>query len=124
MSSIKLIGETAGGTALFTLGVMLSGLTPSLDKATVSVVLLKNFLQPVLGLALALAFGFSGPLAKGIVIAAAAPCATASAMLASTYRIDEKSTTAAVVLSNIVGVPTMALWIYVVERLWGITRVG
>ena len=73
LSSIKLIGETAGGTALFTLGVMLSGLTPSLDRSAVSVVLLKNFLQPVLGLGLALAFHFSGNLPKGIVIAAACP---------------------------------------------------
>lgn len=119
VSSIKLIGETAGGTALFTLGVMLSGLTPSLDRVALSVLLLKNFVQPVLGLALALAFHFSGNLSKGIVIAAACPCATASAMLASTYRIDEKSTTAAVVLSNIVGIPTMAMWIYTVEKLWG-----
>lgn len=119
VGSIKLIGETAGGTALFTLGVMLSGLTPSLDRSALSVVVLKNLLQPVLGLAIALAFHFSGILSKGIVIAAACPCATASAMLASTYRIDEKSTTAAVVLSNIIGIPTMAMWIYVVEKLWG-----
>lgn len=119
VSSIKLIGETAGGTALFTLGVMLSGLTPSLDRSALSVVVLKNFLQPVLGLGLAMAFHFSGNLSKGIVIAAACPCATASAMLASTYRIDENSTTAAVVLSNIIGIPTMAMWIYAVEKLWG-----
>jgi malonate transporter and related proteins len=119
-SSIKLIGETAGGTALFTLGVMLSGLTPSVDRSVLSVVLLKNFVQPILGLGLAFAFGFPGSLSKGIVIAAACPCATASAMLASTYRIDEKSTTAAVVLSNIVGIPTLAMWIYTVEKLWGI----
>jgi malonate transporter and related proteins len=119
VSSIKLIGETAGGTALFTLGVMLSGLTPSMDRSVLSVVVLKNFLQPVLALGLALAFHFTGTLSKGIVIAAACPCATASAMLASTYRIDEKSTTAAVVLSNIIGIPAMAMWIYAVEKLWG-----
>lgn len=40
-------------------------------------------------------------------------------MLASTYRIDEKSTTAAVVLSNLIGIPTMAMWIYAAEKLWG-----
>jgi malonate transporter and related proteins len=118
VSSIKLVGQTAGGTALFALGVMLSGLTFRLDRTVVSVVILKNFIQPALALGLALAFSFSGGLAKGVVLAAACPCATASAMLASTYRIDEKSTTAAVVASNIGGVLTMALWIYIVERLW------
>jgi len=117
-ASVRLIGATAGGTALFALGVMLSGLTPRLDKMAISVVLLKNIVQPAIGLACALAFHFSGVLSKGIVIAAACPCATASAMLASTYRIDEQPTTSAVVLSNIIGVLSMAMWIYVVEKIW------
>jgi predicted permease len=88
---------------------MLSGLTPRLDKTAISVLLLKNFAQPALALVLALAFHFSGDLSKGVVLAAACPCATASAMLASTYRIDEQPTTSAVVLSNIAGVLTMAM---------------
>ena len=117
-ASVKLIGATAGGTALFALGVMLSGLTPRLDIMGLSVLLLKNFVQPGLALALALAFHFSGALSKGVVLAAACPCATASAMLASTYRIDEEPTTSAVVLSNIAGVLTMAMWIFVVEKIW------
>ena len=118
VASVKLIGETAGGTALFALGVMLSGLTPRLDKIAISVLLLKNFFQPALALVFALAFHFPGVLSKGVVLAAACPCATASAMLASTYRIDEQPTTAAVVLSNIAGIFTMAMWIFLVERIW------
>jgi hypothetical protein len=116
--SVNLIGKTAGGTALFALGVMLSGLTPRLDKTAISVLLLKNFVQPAIGLAFALTFHMSGVLSKGIVLAAACPCATASAMLASTYRIDEQPTTSAVVLSNIAGVFSMAMWIYVAEKIW------
>jgi predicted permease len=97
---------------------MLSGLRPRFDKTAVSVLLLKNLVQP--GLALLLAFGFrlSGVLSKGVVLAAACPCATASAMLASTYRIDEQPTTSAVVVSNIAGVLSMAAWIFVVEKIW------
>lgn len=117
-ASVKLIGNTAGGTALFALGVMLSGLTPRLDKETITVLVLKNFLQPALALALALAFHFSAVLSKGVVLAAACPCATASAMLASSYRIDEQPTTSAVVVSNIAGVFTMALWIFIVGEIW------
>jgi len=117
-ASIKLVGATAGGTALFALGVMLSGLTPRLDKVTISVLVLKNLVQPAMALALALAFHL-GVLSKGVVVAAACPCASASAMLASTYRIDEQPTTSAVVLSNIAGVLTMAIWIYVVQKIWG-----
>jgi len=117
-TSVKLIGATAGGTALFALGVMLSGLRPRLDKTAVSVFLLKNILQPALALLLALGFHFSGVVSNGVVLAAACPCATASAMLASTYRIDEQPTTSAVVVSNIAGVLTMAAWIFVVEKIW------
>ena len=71
-----------------------------------------------MGLALALAFHFSGVLSKGIVLATACPCATASAMLASTFRIDEQPTAASVVLSNIARVFTMAMWIYVAGKIW------
>lgn len=119
MASVRLVGNTAGGTALFALGVMLSGLTPRLDKETVTVLVLKNFLQPALALALALVFHFSGVLSKGVVLAAACPCATASAMLASSYRIDEQPTTSGVFVSNIAGIFTMALWIFIVEKVWG-----
>jgi predicted permease len=97
---------------------MLSGLTPRLDKTAISVLLLKNLVQPAIGLAFALTFHMSGVLSKDIVLAAACPCATASAMLASTYRIDEQPTTSAVVLSNIAGVFSMAMWIYVAEKIW------
>jgi len=117
-ASVKLVGDTAGGTALFALGVMLSGLTPRLDKETITVLVLKNFLQPAVALALALAFHFSAVLSQGVVLAAACPCATASAMLASSYRIDEHPTTSAVAISNIAGVFTMALWIFIVEKIW------
>lgn len=117
-ASVRLVGETAGGTALFALGVMLSGLTPRLDKTSIGVLLLKNLAQPAVAVVLALEFHFSGVLSKGVVLAAACPCATASAMLASTYRIDEGPTTSAVVVSNIAGIFTMAMWIYVAERIW------
>ena len=79
--------------------------------------MLKNFLQPAVALALALVFRFSALLSEGVVLAAACPCATASAMLASGDRIDEHPTTSAVVVSNIAGVFTMALWIFIVEKI-------
>jgi predicted permease len=56
--------------------------------------------------------------AKGVIFAAACPCVTASVMLASTYRIDEQQTTSGVVLSNIAGVFTMTMWIYVPGKIW------
>ena len=63
--SIKLIGGTTGGVALFTLGVLLSFLKIEVDFATVVVVFLKNLFMPALALGLALLFHLSGPLAQG-----------------------------------------------------------
>jgi predicted permease len=62
-------------------------------------------------------FCSGGVLSKRVVLAAACPCATASAVLASTYRIDEPIASA-VVMSNIAGILAMATWIFVVEKIW------
>ena len=63
-------------------------------------------------------FCSGGVLSKRVVLAAARSCATASAVLASTYRIDEQPITSAVVMSNIAGILAMATWIFVVEKIW------
>ncbi len=121
-SSLELIAKTAGGTGLFALGVMLNGLTFRFNREVAFVLILKNFLMPGLALGIAWALGLSGDLAKGAVLVVACPCATANAMFASTYRVCEESTTAAVLASTIAAIPTMALWIYVIEAIWGMSR--
>lgn len=123
-SSLELMAKTAGGTALFALGVMLSGLTFRFNREVALVLIMKNFLMPALALGMACVLGLSGDLAKGAVLVVACPCATANAMFASTYRACEESTTAAVLASTLAAIPTMALWIYVVETIWGMTRGG
>jgi hypothetical protein len=37
---------------------------------------------------------------------------------AEEFSIDERSTTSTVVLSNIAGNPTTAMWIYIAEKVW------
>ena len=63
-------------------------------------------------------FRSEGVLSKGVVLAAACPCATASAVLPSTYRIDEQPIASAVVMSNMAGILAMATWIFDVEKIW------
>ena len=115
--SLKLIGNTTGGAALFTLGVLLSFLKLEVDFATVVVVFLKNLFMPAMALGLALLFHLSGPLAQGAIIAAACPAATLGAMFSAKFQVAQKTAPAEILASNVLGIGTMAFWIFVAEKM-------
>ena len=110
-SSVGLIGQSASGVALTALGVLLFGLSFRLDRQVGTVFVLKNLVQPALAALLVVFFGLHGPVAEGLVVVLACPCATASAMFASSYRIGEISTAAAVLVSTISSLLTLSIWI-------------
>ena len=109
--SIGTIGDTAGGVALFAVGVMLFGFSFRIDRVVALVFVLKNLLQPAIGAAVLFAFGLRGIMAEGIVIVLACPAATACPMLASSYRIGEKSAAASVAVSTVSSLLTISGWI-------------
>jgi malonate transporter len=115
--SLKLIGQTTGGVALFTLGVLLSRLKLKFDGSTVIVILLKNLLMPGIALSLALIFHLSGPLTKGAIITAACPAATFGAMLSSKSQVGQTTIPPQILASNIFGVFSMALWIFIAAQI-------
>ena len=57
----KLIGDSTGGAALFTLGLLLSQLKPEIDLSTISVVFLKNLVMPALALGFAVLLHLATP---------------------------------------------------------------
>jgi predicted permease len=116
--SLKLIGDISGGLALFTLGILLSLLTPRVDLEVVVVVILKNLVMPALVVALALMFKLDPTLAKGAVIIAACPAATMGAMLSSQFGIAQDKIPGQILASNVVAIVTMAMWIFIAERLF------
>ena len=115
--SLKLVGGTTGGAALFTLGVLLSFLKFEIDSATIIVAFLKNLFMPALALGLALLFNLSGPLAQGAIIAAACPAATMGAMFSAKFQVAQKTAPAEILVSNLLAIGTMAFWIFVAEKL-------
>lgn len=116
--SLKLIGNIAGGLALFTLGVLLSFLTPRIDSQVITVVILKNLAMPALVVGLALLFKLDSTLAKGVVIIAACPAATMGAMLSSQHGVATEKIPGQILASNVAAIFTMALWIYIAETLF------
>jgi len=118
IDSLKLLGNIAGGLALFTLGILLSFLTPRIDKPVVVVVFMKNLLMPALVLALALVFKLDGNLAKGAIIIAACPAATMGAMLSSQFGVAQDKIPAQILASNVAAIVTMAMWIFIAEKIF------
>jgi len=110
-TSIGMIGSTAGGVALFAVGVMLFGFSFRIDREVATVFVLKNLVQPALAAAVLFAFGLRGVMAEGIVIVLACPAATACPMLASSYRVGEKSAAASVAVSTVSSLLTLSGWI-------------
>jgi hypothetical protein len=97
---------------------LLSFLTPKIDKPVVLVVFIKNLVMPALAVALALVFKLDGDLAKGIVIIAACPAATMGAMLSSQFNVAQDKIPAQILASNVAAILTMAMWIFVAEKLF------
>lgn len=116
--SLKLIGGISGGLALFTLGILLSLLTPRVDMEVVFAVILKNLLMPALVVALALLFKLDPILAKGAVIIAACPAATMGAMLSSQFSVAQEKIPGQILASNVAAIVTMAMWIFIAEKLF------
>jgi predicted permease len=116
--SLKLIGNIAGGMALFTLGVLLSFLKPKIDSQVITVVILKNIAMPALVAGLAFIFKLDGTLAKGVIIIAACPAATMGAMLSSQHGVATEKIPGQILASNIAAIFTMAMWIYIAETLF------
>lgn len=116
--SLKLLGGVSGGLALFTLGILLSFLTPRIDTQVVTVVVIKNFIMPALVLVLALIFKLDPLLAKGAIIIAACPAATMGAMLSSQFSVATDKIPGQILASNVVAIFTMAMWIFIAEKLF------
>jgi len=116
--SLKLIGNISGGLALFTLGVLLSFLTPKIDLQVIIAVFLKNLVMPGLVLLMALTFKMDPTLAKGAIIIAACPAATMGAMLSAQFGVAEDKIPGQILASNVFAIFSMAMWIFVAEKVF------
>jgi malonate transporter and related proteins len=115
--SFDLIGKSAAGVALFTLGLMLYGQRLHVDLDIALNALLKNIGQPAAMLGLTLLLGIHGPLAKELFLTGAIPTATAASMLALRYRTYADEAAASTLVSTVGSVVTITLAIVIAEHL-------
>ncbi len=94
------IGRAAGGVALFTLGLILSGIQPRLDRDIGLNVALKNLLQPLVMLGVGLAVGLQGGLLQQVFLLGVLPAATAAPTLAMAHGVYTEDAARSVLFST------------------------
>jgi predicted permease len=115
--SFDLIGKSAAGVALFTLGLIIYGQRLRVDRDIALNALLKNVGQPAIFLGLALLLGIHGAPARELVLTGAIPTATAASMLALRYRTYSDEAAASTLISTVGAVVTITLAIIVAGHL-------
>lgn len=116
-SSLNELGETAGGVALFFLGLYLSGIKPSFKVEVLLNVFIKNIVQGAIILGVGIALGLQGDLLKSAFIIGILPTATATPALAVGLKIYEEDAASTVMISTLLSLVTMAIGIVIVEML-------
>jgi predicted permease len=106
------------GFALVTLGVQMSQTKPAPFRAPLwSAILLRLVISPALAVLLVMAFGFSREVSASLILAAAAPTAVNTALLAHEFGGDVSFATSAVYYSTLISLITTPALVYVL-KLW------
>ncbi len=106
------------GFALITLGVQMSQTKPAPFRAPLwSAILLRLLIAPALALPLTFAFGFSRDVSASLILAAAAPTAVNTALLAHEFGGDVSFSTSAVYYSTLISLVTTTVLVYIL-KLW------
>ncbi len=106
------------GLPLVTLGVQMSQTTPAPFRAPLwSAILLRLVISPALAVLLVLAFGFSREVSAALILAAAAPTAVNTALLAHEFGGDVSFSTSAVCYSTLFSLITTPALVYAL-KLW------
>jgi malonate transporter and related proteins len=108
---LSLLGQATGGVALFASGIMLAGYKIEIDLTALSLVLLKNVVQPALVLVGLLSLGYGAPIVPEAVLTTAIPVMPIVIVLAVKYHVLEAPASSALFLSAIGSMFTMGVFI-------------
>ena len=110
--SLALFGHTSAGVALFASGVILAGYAVTASPRVLSLVLVKNIVQPALVWAALFFLGYSNPLLGEAVITAALPVVVLTAILSVQYHVAEQEAASALLLSIVFSLVTLSGFIF------------
>lgn len=110
--SLALLGHASAGVALFTAGIILAGYKIIVNTAVMSLVFVKNVVQPGLVCAGMLWLGYGEPLLGEAVVTSALPPVTLVVMLAVQFRVAIPETASALMFSTLGSLLTMSAFIW------------
>jgi predicted permease len=108
---LSLLGQATGGVALFASGIMLAAYKIEIDLTAISLVFLKNLVQPALVLAGLRSLGYGAPIVPEAVLTTAIPVMPIVIVLAVQYHVREARASSALFLSVIGSIFTIAVFI-------------
>ena len=108
---LSLLGQASGGVALFASGIMLAAYKIEIDLTAISLVFLKNLVQPALVLAGLRSLGYGAPIVPEAVLTTAIPVMPIVIVLAVQYHVREARASSALFLSVIGSIFTIAVFI-------------
>ncbi|PAT31334.1 transporter [Vandammella animalimorsus] len=115
---LQLLGAAFGPVALLLVGISLAGTALGGHwRVALGLMLMKNLLHPLVLALLGLALGFAGVPFAVMVLAASLPIGANVYLYAMRYRVAEEEVTAAIAMSTMLGVATVALVMALVPYL-------
>jgi malonate transporter and related proteins len=107
--SFQLIGQAAGGVALFLTGLILSAQRIELGPHVLSGALLKNLVHPLLAFSLTLALPMDGDTARAALLLCALPCGFFGVLFGLRYGLESRVAGSTLIVSSLGSVVTLAV---------------
>jgi malonate transporter len=110
-ASLDVIGQTAGGVALFLTGLVLSAQSLQLDRQVVAATGMADVIRPLLVAAIVHVLPVPSEIAKVSILLAAVPSGFFSILFAENYRVGSAKVGAMVIASTVFSIFTLAITI-------------
>ncbi|MBV8109469.1 MAG: AEC family transporter [Hyphomicrobiales bacterium] len=109
LQSLQLIGQAAGGVALFVTGVILSAQSLLLSRNVISGAILKNVAHPLIGYALILVLPMSHETARAAILLLALPSGFFGVLFGLRYGKDSREAGSTLIVSSLASIVTLAI---------------
>lgn len=112
VDSLKIIGGTTSGIALFTVGLIISAEKIHFNRFVISNVFFKNFIHPIIMWGIVLALGIEGKWGKEAILLCAMPSAVTTTIFAIKYDVLKAESSSCIVVGVAVSLFSAALTMY------------
>jgi malonate transporter and related proteins len=115
--SLHVMGSASDGSALVLTGLVVSSQKFTLGRDTVIAALLKNMVQPLLALGIALLIHLPVQQTRYVTLISAMPCGFFGAVFGKSFDACPRLVSSGLIASYLAGIPTLAAWIVIVNHI-------